>query len=435
MKITKRTLTLVIALVLCAAMTIGGTLAFLQDSTEEVTNVMTLGNVTIEQNETFEQNAPLIPAVGDNNKVQKEITVTNTGKSDAYVRTLVAFEMGTMSEADFVKYVKWSYNSTDWTQGTPSIDAQGRYVVPFTYNSVLAAGDTTPASLLKVWLDSTAGNEEVEQLANAEGKYNVYALSQAVQTQGFADADTALNTAFGVPGAIPPPEADVTVSSQAELMAAIQNPANTVIGLNAGTYTLSSITNRDLTFVGEEAGVRFEQSGAVGMNGSKLTFNNVTVSFPQSTYIGYQHVSGLKYVGCTLEGTQFLYCDNTVEFSDCTFNVAGDAYAIWTYGCNATFENCTFNTDGKAVLVYNEGKKDHVIKLEDCTFNAATNRNKAAVETGDDPYTFTATFNIEFTNCVANGFVANKSTDPLWGNKNEVPNSRMDVTIDGVDVY
>lgn len=47
-------------------------------------------------------------------------------------------------------------------------------------------------------MTSAATNEDCVKLdGNKNGKYDILVLSQAVQTAGFADAQTALDTAFG----------------------------------------------------------------------------------------------------------------------------------------------------------------------------------------------------------------------------------------------
>jgi len=107
----KKVLLMGVAYVLVAALAIGGTLAFLTSEDSDV-NVMTMGNVKIEQIEQqydengnlvdFEQDKPLYPYVGTlgwkntenadgayrqftmNNVVDKYVSVKNTGKSDAY---------------------------------------------------------------------------------------------------------------------------------------------------------------------------------------------------------------------------------------------------------------------------------------------------------------------------------------------------------------
>ena len=69
-------------------------------------------------------------------------------------------------------------------------------------NGILPAGKTTYPSLAQVYLKSEATNEDMESLdGNGNGKLDIVVLSQAVQADGFADAKTALDTAFGTPSA------------------------------------------------------------------------------------------------------------------------------------------------------------------------------------------------------------------------------------------
>ena len=108
----KKALLLVVCMALVAAIAVSATVAYFTDR-EEVVNVMTAGNVQIQLNEqqrdgnggleAFEQNKVLMPIVGSaqgtkdsygmpiaKNFVDKIVSVTNTGKSDAFVRVLVA---------------------------------------------------------------------------------------------------------------------------------------------------------------------------------------------------------------------------------------------------------------------------------------------------------------------------------------------------------
>ncbi len=444
MKLSKRSLAMMVAIVLCAATAIGSTFAFLQDETAEVANVMTVGNVTIDQHEDFVQDSPLFPTDNEEKKVKKEITVENTGKSPAYVRTLVSFEMGTMSEADFTKYVKWSYNDTDWTQGTPYVEG-GRYVVPFTYNKELPVGETTTPSLQKVWLDKSAGNDQVEQLANGTGSYTVYALSQAVQTDGFSSAEAALAAAFG--------GAPVNVTNSNELKEAVNAASDTpvTIALSDGTYELPIIQNKDdRTFTGsKDAVIDMTDGYGAQVNGadSNITFSGVTIKYGSDNYNGISHAKKIVYKNCVIEG-QMTNLAPEVEFIGCTFNASGDIYNIWTYGGeDVTFTDCVFNCDGKAVLVYNEETAASFVanvKLNDCTFNdkgGLTDAVKGAVETGSNANN-TATsnkYNLTFTGCTVNGFAedsGNVKTDSTYfGNKNNMDQDHLNVIIDGTDVY
>ncbi len=124
-------------------------------------------------------------------------------------------------------------------------------------------------------------------------------------------------------------------------------------------------------------------------------------------------------------------------FEGCTFNVTGDAYAVWTYGASdVTFDNCTFNTDGKAILVYTEGAHTAEINVNKCTFNATTNRNKAAVEVGQSAGENKANYTLNFNNSTAdNNFVQVQSKSNLWGNKNGMDTTGLQVVENGKVVY
>lgn len=249
-----------LSLVLVAALAIGGTVAYLQDDDSDV-NVMTLGNVKIAQHEyqrvqnddgsyktdtidnvtsyvleDFQQLKPLLPIVGDpstgaagwddtvvrmtqvdsygsmqvfagKNAQDKFVTVENTGKSDAYIRTLVAIEVGTADPEliGFSKHLTWKDNGI----GTITIAGNNYYLHEFTYTGgkdlggqhekgILPAGETSYPSLSQVYIKSVATNEDMEKIdGNGNGTLDILVVSQAVQVAGFADAETALNAGFG----------------------------------------------------------------------------------------------------------------------------------------------------------------------------------------------------------------------------------------------
>ena len=258
----KKKLTMCLSVALIAVMVISGTLAYLTSEDGDI-NTMTLGNVEIEQHEyqraenedgtlktdtideqtsyvleAFEQGKELLPIVGDpstgeagwddttvrmtlvdsygsmqvfagKNAVDKFVTVENTGKTDAYVRTLVAIEVGTANP----DLIGTSYHST-WTPneiGVVEIDGNNYLVLEYAYNGaefsdgtwrhengIVPAGDTTYPNLSQVYLKSVATNEDCEAIdGNNNGMLDILVLSQAVQAEGFADAQTALDTAFG----------------------------------------------------------------------------------------------------------------------------------------------------------------------------------------------------------------------------------------------
>lgn len=209
----KRTVLLVVSIVMAVALAINGTIAYLTDTDSDV-NVMTLGNVQIEQieqerddagvvNTPFTQDKPLYPAYYEDGEtdldkitgeLDKYVSVENTGASDAYVRTVFAFE-GT-EIGDIIHLIK---NETEWdweTLDTPiTIGGVDYTILVATYPEVLAAGDTTPYSLMNLYMDKKAGNDDVAAYGNT---YDVLVQSQAVQTENMPeDPSEALNAAFG----------------------------------------------------------------------------------------------------------------------------------------------------------------------------------------------------------------------------------------------
>lgn len=234
------------AVALTATVSIGATLAYLTDTDEDV-NVMTLGDVYIDQIEQervddnaaqkdlkdFEQNKPLLPAVypgssipwasedqwvvpGDQawkvvedntNVIDKFVTVKNTGKSDAYVRTIFAIEVGKDGVNDPYVHVvinddknikdaaTWTW---DWINGIVQI-GDGYYQLGVaTYTDALKPGATTIPSLKQIYLDKVATNENVEVYGDT---FEILVFSQAVQADGFdsiiVGPAAALDEAFG----------------------------------------------------------------------------------------------------------------------------------------------------------------------------------------------------------------------------------------------
>jgi len=234
----KKILALCLVVVLAVTAVTGATLAYFSDSDADV-NVMALGNVQIVQNETdregnaYVDGQKLVPLVkGENyltkdgsmtdtdgktalniwdkslnNEIDKFVSVTNGGTEDAYVRTILAFEtVRSYTEGSDTEYTDlhdhFFLMNGDYTYLK---DAAGKFVYATidgteyvlavkTYADPLKAGETTTASLRQFALTWEAGNEVYDFFGES---YDILALSQAVQTEGFADAATALNEAFG----------------------------------------------------------------------------------------------------------------------------------------------------------------------------------------------------------------------------------------------
>ncbi|MBQ9795189.1 MAG: hypothetical protein IJW34_09645 [Clostridia bacterium] len=336
----KKALLMSTSLVLTAVLAIGGTLAYLQDEDSDV-NVMTLGNVKIEQIEQerdangnlvdFTQNKPAYPAVGPiewatkgvdvngteykvftddlKNVVDKIITVKNTGKSPAYVRTIVAIEAPGFDPNDLI-HINW--NGTDVTISAPvnvTKDGVDYVVFTFTYKEALAPNTISAPSLVQVFLDSATTNEDCEAFGDT---WEIIAISQAVQVDGFDNAAAAFEAAF------PVGENNANVASW--LGAALaENSVDTWDGTSDTSWydPADPKTAYELTTAEQLAGLAELVSG-------DTTFDGVTF---------------------TLAKDLDLYCEDTSATADgdpVSFRPIGD------HSKNGTFEG-TFDGNGKTI--------------------------------------------------------------------------------------
>jgi len=432
---SKRTLLMVVSIVASLALAATGTLAYLSDSDMDV-NVMTLGKVDIVQNEqerrddgtldAFTDNKPLLPAVfpgssipyadgskwpvpndftwrvveDNENVVDKFVTVTNTGKTDAYVRTIVAVEAGCVGADTLIHTVQNDANSSiedvakyfaDYeTLEQITIDGVIYDVLVFTYAEPLEPGETSVPSLKQIYMNKAADNDFIETLGET---FDVLVLSQAVQADGFAADDknpaavVALTEAFGditednvrkwfAEGTIetddednnPPLIADVVVSNDEELVEAVEGleaGEELVIGLKNGTYTtnLQIPGGSDVAFLGDGNTVLQGQIASTSSTPGTITLKDVTVKVDASI----EDSTGISQTGksaIALWGTQSVVCDNV------TFDMSlADATAITSWwdtgvGTSITCTNCTFNCNGQRPI-----RATGNVTVENCTFN------------------------------------------------------------------
>ena len=235
----KKIVSWALVIAMTAAIAVGGTMAYLTDTDEDV-NVMTLGNVKIDQLEyeridtetkdedavvqEFHDNKPLYPAVTEdgfnweedstvdwtqigkdgyisniwdpdkiNNELDKMVFVKNKGTYDAYVRSVFAFEANGYSLDEFKALFHLNINEEDWTwewEETPvtipgDTGATNYIIATATYNKVLKPGQLTEISLSQIALDPCANNADIAGFGDT---YQVLVKTQAVQAEGFDDA-------------------------------------------------------------------------------------------------------------------------------------------------------------------------------------------------------------------------------------------------------
>lgn len=428
----KKFIALLLTVVLTATVAIGGTVAYLQDEDSDI-NVMTLGNVKIEQHEyervvnedgtyktdtidneksyvlqDFTQGKPLMPSalvtngpgwdwdseatvrmtqvdsyggmdvfVPAINAQDKFVTVENTGKNDAYIRTLVAIECGSTDGA----LIGSSYHGT-WAKteiGQIAIDGNNYMLLEYVYeggqlsdgtwrhkNGILPAGKTSYPNLSQVYISSEATNEDMVALdGNGNGTLDILVVSQAVQVDGFADAETALNAAFGDITTTSHPWADgvkipVVVEDADGLVEALESGKDVVFnddvkidpaGMSNAYGTTGINVKNGQTIDGNGNTLDIKGAGGTwdsGINTTGGLIKNLTItgSF-RGIFINHNSSYSETVVleNVIIDGTTYtISCDQGMnqnfEAYNSTFN-GWTSYAA-TLG-NAKFENCKFD--------------------------------------------------------------------------------------------
>lgn len=213
------------------------------------------------------------------------------------------------------------------------------------------------------------------------------------------------------------PEHAVKINSDAALDTALKN-GDTVITLEPGTYKMpASAKGKTFTVNGKDAEKTIievvpagqgEANGQLDYNldGSTVTFNNVTIETNSQLYAGYARLSA-TYNNCVIQNTYNLGT-GTSQFNDCEINISNEYLRVGG-ATIATFNKCTFNTDGRAILVFQDGTSvSQTVTVKNCTFNATAAANTwngihvAAVSIDGTNGTYVV--NLEGTNTVDSDF-------------------------------
>lgn len=383
---SKNILLMVVSCVLVATIAIGGTVAYLQDDDSDV-NVMTVGNVTIEQIEQqLDENGNLVPFVQakelyPGTGVSKIVTVKNTGASDAYFRTLIAFEDVPGSETFGVDFpineaYRWSWGAPEATIVVNGVTYQ---VYEAVYNQALKAGETSPASLTKVEFAKTCTNEDMEKLG---GTYDILVVSQAVQTASFANAQSALDEAFGDITATNHPWVIPEVIENAEQLAvALAIPGNIMFGndikadstisenisveINLADKALDGIVMNN----GDMSVLDGELKGAYIQNNGNATFTNVTVNAGTPT----------DYSNISTAGSETTY--NNVEITSGGGGIGATNGAKVVFNSGSVAVNST-STSGRYNIYAVGNDTEVIINGGEFSFSSSLNQKRAYIFAG-----------------------------------------------------
>ena len=184
--ISTKTLVALLSLVLLLGCSLGGTLAWLADSTGPVTNTFTVGDVNIELDETTGTNYKIVPGVN----IAKDPKVTVEANSEAcwlFVKVVEA-NWPTFTESDgttTTRKVNYAI-ANGWTP----LDN-----VPDVYYREVSASDKAQEFYVladnTVTVSSTLTKGEVQGIGTGENAPTLTFTAYAVQQEGVADAAAA----------------------------------------------------------------------------------------------------------------------------------------------------------------------------------------------------------------------------------------------------
>ncbi len=451
--------TSIISLLLCVSMLVGTTFAWFTDVAETGLNQIVAGNLDVAlldgEGNSVEGDTELftMPELWEPGAVAyAQIQVANIGTLDLKASLSINYEdvnsLNGHVLSEVLKYAVIDATNVDLTSreavlaAAKASDNKGALNI-YNFSLNLEAGEESKVQTLVIYWEPNA--DAIDNLYNANNgqttsngeplQINLGVKVFATQLGGDGHEEDSFGPDYDLNAPVLVMIEGVRYETLAEAIADAKDGDTIQLTGAFRLPTDGSLANRELTFQANEGSTAIIDMKKVATgqstSGASLTFKGVEMVFDnEANYKGIQHAEKVVYEGCTLYGKQFMYA-NTVEFTDCELINYKD-YCVWTYGTDATFNGCTFTTGGKAILVYNEGVTDDVVTVTDCTFNsngqAAT--DKAAVETGFN--TADSKHTLVINNSTANGFAANKSDSPLWGNKNNRDADHLSVTINGV---
>lgn len=275
--------------------------------------------------------------------------------------------------------------NTPWLEkkiGEVNINGNNYVVLEFVYagvklsdgsyrheNGILPAGDTTYPSLCQVYLKHYANNDDMVAIdGNKNGTLDILVLSQAIQADGWDDANTALEAGFGAAtttnvktwfeGEDEVNNLPKLITNDAELKAAIE-AGQTELKLGDFNFKMPEVNlqGKTLTIIGSKNTV-IDMSKVDIRNqfvtGATIEFDGVTLNFGTVNYMGLANTKSLTYKNCTINGLQFLFGEN-VTFENCDLNSNGAEHCVWTYSAhNVTFTDCDFTYGDRGINCYND---------------------------------------------------------------------------------
>ena len=227
MKKTRKILAMAACAILLVCISVGATVAYLTDM-KSVTNTFTVGQVKITLDEakvnadgkSVDKDGNVVDNLSDAERVQqnsyklmpghvytKDPTVTvKAGSEESYVRVLVTvtFEKA-LTDAQLSMNLDSIFTgySTKWVRADKKVNTAKTVITyEYRYDTIVSADKTDnklDALFTGIKIPDNWGNDDLAAI----GGFEIEIVAQAVQADGFADADAAFGAGFPTPAPAP----------------------------------------------------------------------------------------------------------------------------------------------------------------------------------------------------------------------------------------
>lgn len=407
-KATKRALlTSVMALVMCVVMLVGTTFAWFTDSASTGVNTIQAGTLKVD----------LQTADGSKSVKAGTLETLDFKKADGHADEAILWEPGCTYELPAVKVVNKGNLALKYTISLNGVQGNAKLLeaIQFTVkvgntetaldqlNGTLLANTESAPIVISGHMKEEAGNEYQGLSIDGIG-ITVLATQDTVESDSF-DNQYDKDAVYG----------DVMVSSDAELKAAIEDPAMKVIAVNGDlTYDWGSesyknskaLLMKGKTFLGanEAASITFAGYGSanpiVDATFRNITIKDSTVGDNEASWEhGYLEFKNLTAVNVTFADSIMLSGDNSLM--NCAMNnEVTNWYGIWIEGGNTVIKNSSFSGTRSVKIHEANGSDVESVIIDNCVFGTLS--EKPGVVIGDlNAATKVTIKNSTFINCQA----------------------------------
>ena len=345
------------------------------------------------------------------NVQDKFVFVKNTGKTDAFYRTVIAIECPEGVDSSLIHTNINGNTRFNWANiGTTTIDGVQYLIEVATYNQVLTPGEVSRPSLLQLFIDPKATSEDLEKFGDT---WEVLVASQAVQADDNLTSAEMLDEAFGEITETAHPWAN-TVSDSAELKEALAAGGTVILDADVALDEVIEV-NGDVQIVGNGNTITAPADGTRVIN-VQDNDEPVSILISDAKLNGADVERGISFYGNA--GLTVDIVASEIE-SKYGVNVASEnvdpvlhitdstltgycAFQTWSANTVATFDNCVLNGvndydddyNNFATIVVNEPATGSTLTFNNCTITATENATSEERHVSNR-----AAATIEFNNC------------------------------------